>query len=122
MRQDWTCNSLAENSSRSVRELSIEQRKDLSLRVISCGLMFQEVRWLPSRRFYGVRLTADSSARRNKNTTRNLKRLVLGPLLRTRLRNKGHFLNEEKRDKKSYFCGTAQRPVEFTLSSFPSQF
>ncbi len=68
VRQDWTSTSLAENSRRSVQQLSAEPRKDLSLRVISCGLIFQEVRWLPSRRFYGVRLTADRSARRNKNT------------------------------------------------------
>lgn len=69
VRQKWTCNSLAENSSRSVRELSNEPRKDL--RGISCGLIFQEVRWLPCRRFSGVRLTANnSSTRRKKNNTR----------------------------------------------------
>lgn len=61
VRQDRTRNSLVENSSRFVTGLSNAPRKALSLRVISCRLIFQEVRWLPSCRFSGVRLTANSS-------------------------------------------------------------
>lgn len=103
VRQDWTCDSLAESSSRSARELiSNEPRKDLSLRVISCGLIFQEVRWLPSLRFSGVRLTAKRAPQGGMKQHRNLKRL--SPVLSTHLRNKRYFLDDEKDNKKLFSC------------------
>lgn len=102
MVRHWTCNSLVDNSSRSVRELSDEPRKDLSLCVISCRLIFQEVRWLPSHRFSGVRLTGNSSKQGGIKYHQNFKRL--GPMLRWQLRKKLYSLNEEKENKKLFLC------------------